>query len=55
MTVNPNQLEPRMLRVTREALAEGVTLSEIAETLSPLISRSRFYEWAKRWKKQGKL
>ena len=53
--MNPKQFEPRILKVTKEALAEGVKLSEIAGQLAPLIGRSRFYEWAKKWEKQGKL
>ena len=53
--MNPKRFEPRILKVTKEALAEGVKLSEIAEQLAPLIGRSRFYEWAKKWEKQGKL
>lgn len=53
--MNPKQFEPRILRVTKEALAEGVKLSEIAAQLAPLIGRSRFYAWAKKWEKQGKL
>ena len=53
--MNPKQFEPRILKVTKEALAEGVKVSEIAEQLAPLIGRSRFYAWVKKWEKQGKL
>jgi len=44
-----------MLKVTREALAEGATVAEIARQLEPLIGRSRFYRWVEKWKKAGKL
>lgn len=53
--MDPRMFEPRILKVTKEALAEGVKLSEIAKQLEPLISRTRFYVWAKRWEKEGKL
>ena len=53
--MNAKQFEPRLLKVTKEALAEGVKLSEIADQLAPLISRTRFYAWAQKWEKQGKL
>ena len=53
--MDPRMFESRILKVTKEALAEGVKLSEIAKQLAPLISRTRFYAWAKKWEKQGKL
>ena len=53
--MDPRLFEPRILKVTKEALAEGVKLSEIARQLAPLISRTRLYKWVERWEKQGKL
>ena len=53
--MDPRMLRPRILKVTKEALSEGVKLSEIAKQLEPLISRSRFYAWAKKWEKDGQL
>ncbi len=53
--MDPRKFEPRILKVTKEALAEGVKVSEIAEQLAPLITRSRFYNWVNKWEKQGKL
>lgn len=53
--MNPKKFEPRILKVTKEALAEGVKVSEIAEQLAPLITRTRFYDWVNKWEKQGKL
>ena len=53
--MNPRMFEPRILKVTKEALAEGAKLSEIARELAPLIGRTRLYAWVEKWKKQGKL
>lgn len=53
--MDPRMFKNKILKATKEALSEGVKLSEIAKQLEPLISRSRFYAWAKKWEKQGKL
>jgi transposase len=53
--VKPKALKKQILKVTKEALADGVTLSEIASKLEPLVSRSVYYGWAKKWEKDGDL
>lgn len=53
--MDPRKFEQRILKVTKEALAEGIKTSEIAEQLAPLITRSRFYDWVNKWERQGKL
>ena len=53
--VKSKALKKQILKVTKECLADGVTLSEIAAKLNPLVSRSVFYEWAKKWEKDGEL
>ena len=53
--MNPKLFEPKILKATKEALAEGVTVAEIARQLEPIIGRSRFYRWVEKWRKQGKI
>jgi hypothetical protein len=53
--VKSKALKKEILKVTKEALANGVTLSDIAGQLTPLISRSRFYAWAQKWERDGEL
>lgn len=53
--MNPKLFEPRILKATKEALAQGVKLSEVARELAPLITRSRLYDWVEKWKREGKL
>ena len=53
--MDPKLFEPRILKATKQALAEGVKLSEIARQLAPLIGRSRLYAWVKKWENEGKL
>lgn len=53
--MDPRLFEPRILKAVKEALDDGVMLSEIARQLSPLIGRSRLYAWVDKWKKQGKI
>ena len=45
----------KLLRLTREALEAGATVGEVADILSPLISRTKFWLLVKEWRESGLL
>ena len=53
--MDTKQLKRKVLRVTKDALENGATVSEVAATLAPLIGRSRLYRWVEIWRKEGLL
>ena len=49
------KLGNRLRRVVKQALDAGATVSDCAQIVAPLVSRSVFYEWVKKEREAGRL